>query len=87
MTMRKIPITDLSEAMQKTLAEMADDESIVIEDANGQPRYGVIPYRRPTAAQKQPWEKLCGWQKKAEASMTKLGVTEEDVMRELLDDD
>ncbi len=86
--MKKILLNDLSEAARNVLAGVGKDESIVIEDETGAARYGVIPYRQPTAERKQQaWEKLREWQAKAEASMKKHGVTEDDILRVVLEDD
>ncbi len=86
--MKKIPLNELSEAAQQLLAEGTEDEPVIIENDNGTVRYGVIPYRKPTDQQKQrAWVTLRRLQKKAAASMKKHGVTEDDVMREILEDD
>jgi hypothetical protein len=60
----------------------------LLDLVEGAARYGVIPYRKPTAERKQQaWEKLREWQAKAEASMNKHGVTEDDILRVVLEDD
>ena len=86
--MKKMRLNELGPAAQEALANLGDSESIVIEDETGQARYGVIPYRKPTKQQKaQAWEKLRAIQDKAAASMKKHGVTEDDLMRVILEDD
>ena len=86
--MKTVRLGELSENVRKVLAATGEDESVVIEDENGRARYGVIPYRRPTDEQKQrAWEKLREWQAKTEVSMKKHGVTEDDVLRVVLEDD
>ena len=86
--MIKIRLDELSEPFRQQLASIGDAESIVIEDENGQPRYGVIPYRRPTAEQKRrAWERLRKLQDKVAASMKEQGVTEDDLLQDLLIDD
>jgi hypothetical protein len=86
--MRTVRLDELSESVRKVLAATGEDESVVIEDENGRARYGVIPYRRPTDEQKQrAWEKLRKLQDKVARSMEEQGVTEDDVMRVILEDD
>ena len=86
--MKSIRLNDLSESARQVLAGAGDQESVVIEDENGQARYGVIPYRKPTEQQKKrAWEKLTELQQKAAAAMQQHGVTEDDLMRVLLEDD
>jgi hypothetical protein len=86
--MKKLRLDQLDQTLRQQLAEIGDDESIVIEDENGQARYGVIPYRRPTAEQKQrAWERLRMLQENVGKAMAEQGITEDDVMRELLKDD
>jgi hypothetical protein len=85
--MKKVRLNDLGEPFQKAVAEAAG-EPIVIEDDQGEARYGVVPYRKPSDQQKQQaWEKLKEYQRRAAASMKKHGVTEDDVMRVILEDD
>jgi hypothetical protein len=86
--MRTVRLDELSESVRKVLAATGEDESVVIEDENGRARYGVIPYRRPTDEQKQrAWEKLRKLQDKVARSMEEQGVTEDDVMRVILEDE
>jgi hypothetical protein len=86
--MKKIRLQDLGGAAQQVLADAGQDESVVIEDEKGQPRYGVIPFRNPTDQQKQQaWDKLRHLQQKVGASMREQRVTEDDLIRELLKDD
>jgi hypothetical protein len=86
--MIKIRLDELSEPLRQQLASLGDEESIVIEDENGQARYGLIPYRRPTAEQKQrAWERLRKLQDKVAVSMKDQGVTEDDLLQNLLSDD
>ena len=86
--MIKIRLDELSEPLRQQLASVGDEESIVIEDENGQPRYGVIPYRRPTAEQKRrAWERLRKLQEIVGASMKAQGVTEDDLLQDLLTED
>ncbi len=85
--MKKVRLNDLGEPFRKAVAE-AGGEPIIIEDDDGQARFGVVPYRKPSDQQKQlAWEKLKEYQRRAEASMKKHGVTEDDVMRVILEDD
>ena len=85
--MKKVRLNDLGEPFQKAVTEAAG-EPIVIEDDQGEARYGVVAYRKPTDEQKQrAWKKLKEYQRKAEASMKKHGVTEDDVMQVILEDD
>jgi hypothetical protein len=86
--MRESRLDQLDQSLRQQLAAIDNDEAIVIEDKNGQARRGVIPYRRPTAAQKQrAWERMQAFQKKVQESLDKQGMTEDDLTRELLNDD
>ena len=40
-TMIKTGLDELREPLRQQLASVGDEESIVIEDENGQPRYGI----------------------------------------------
>ena len=85
--MKKVRLDDLGEPFRKAVEE-AGGEPIVIEDDDGEARFGVVPYRKPSDQQKQAaWEKLKEYQRRAAASMKEHGVTEDDVMRVILEDD
>jgi hypothetical protein len=85
--MKKVQLNDLGEPFQKAVAEAAG-EPIIVEDEQGQARYGVVAYRKPSGQQRQQArEKLTEYQRRAEASMKYHGVTEDDVMRVILEDD
>ena len=86
--MKKIPLKDLSEDVQRLLADAEQAGGLVVEDEQGQPRSRVYAYPEPPEAERQAaWERLRQWQAKAEASMKKHGVTEDDILRVALEDD
>jgi hypothetical protein len=86
--MIKIRLEELSQSLRQQLASIGDEDSVVIEDENGRARYGVIPYHRPTVKQRRrAWERFRKLQDKVATSMKEQGVTEDDLMQELLKDD
>jgi hypothetical protein len=86
--MKRVRLDELGQTLRQELAAIGDDESMVIEDENGQACYGVIPYRRPSAEQKQrAWERLRRLQVKVGKSIEEQGISEDDVLQELLKDD
>jgi hypothetical protein len=83
--MKRIRPNELAQTFRQVLAAIGDEDSIDIEDENGQARYGVISYCRPTAEQKQrAWDRLRKLQDKVGDSMQEQGLTEDDVLQELL---
>ena len=86
--MKKIRFNDLSEDTRRVLAEAEQDGGLVVEDERGQARSRVYAYREPSEAEREAaWGRLRQWQAKAEASMKKHGVTEDDILRVVLEDD
>lgn len=86
--MKKIQFNDLSEDTRRVLAEAEESGGLVVEDEGGHARSRIYAYREPTESERQAaWERLRQWQVKAEASMRKHGVTEDDILRVVLEDD
>lgn len=86
--MRKIRLSELNDAVRAFLADVGADQSVVIEDDQGRIRYGITPYARSTQAERQrAWKDLEQIQLKVADSMQRQGITESDVMDELLRDD
>lgn len=86
--MNKIRINELSQPVRDFLARATKEGSVVIVDEDGQLQCGITPYTDATPAEKQQalksLEKL---QAKVGRSMEEKGVTEDDVMQVLLEDD
>ena len=86
--MKKVPLKELSEDTRRLLADAEEAGGLVVEDEQGQPCSRVYAYADPSEAERQAaWERLRQWQAKAEASMKKHGVTEDDILRVVLEDD
>lgn len=85
--MKKVQLNELGDPFQKALAE-ADGEPVVIEDEQGEVRYSVHRVGPPTEQQKQEaLEGLRKLQAKASAAIENAGKDEDDLMREILEDD
>ena len=86
--MKKVRLSELSEQVRRFLEGVKSGESIAVVDDNGQLQCGVTPYaeagpeerRRAMASLQELW-------KTTGPAMKEAGVTEDDVMRELLKDD
>jgi hypothetical protein len=88
MAVRKVPIKKLSNDVQSFLSQVRPGQGLVVEDENGRAKYGVIPFEGPTAAeQAKAWKELRQLQKEARQAMAAQGITEDDVMRVVLEDD
>ena len=86
--MKKVRLSELSEPVRAFLSQVKPDESIMVVDDNDQLKCGITPYTTPTPEEKRrAMASLEVLQKKTEAAMKEAGVTEDDVMRELLEDD
>ena len=84
--MKKVRLSELSEAVKSFLASA--NEGMIVEDTNGESRYGVIAYGEASEeAWQQAWRDIQQLQVKVDESMKRQGVTEDDVMQELLKDD
>ena len=86
--MKKIRMKELGEPFQRAVNEAAG-ESLVIEDEQGEERYSVCRLGRPSAEQKRralaSLEKL--WDTTGRSTMEEAGVSEDDLMGELPQDD
>lgn len=86
--MRKVRLSEVSEAVRVFVNQALQSGGVEIEDENGRVRGSVVPYRVPTPDQRRQaqakLEKL--WEKTGRA-MLEAGVTEADIDRELQDDD
>ena len=86
--MNKIRLQELSQPIRDFLAQATKDGSVVIVDEDGQLQCGITPYSDATPEEKQQALKsLEQLQAKVGRSMEEQGVTKEDVMRVLLEDD
>lgn len=88
MSMRKVSIADLSEAVRSFLSEVIESDGVVIEDEAGRPRCGVIPYREASPEEvERANASLERLRRKAGQAMQQQGVSEEDVDRVLQEDE
>jgi hypothetical protein len=86
--MKKIKFSELSEPVRSFLEQVNGDESIMVEDDDGTLRCGITPYvdatpeekRRAQAALERLWERTG-------RAMQDVGVTEEDIDRDLQEGD
>ena len=86
--MRTIKFTELNEVVRSFLVDALKGDGVCIEDSTGSLRGSVVPYRQPTSDQKKrALESLQRLQEKTSQAMQEQGVTEDDVMRVLLEDD
>ena len=87
MTMRKVTITKLSKPVQSFLSSVRKGKGILVEDATGRAKYGIIPYEEaPKAAQKAALKRLERLQKKVGRMMKRTGKTEAEFDRILQQD-
>lgn len=86
--MKKVRLSELSEQVRSFLSQIGSGESVRVVDDNDQLQYGVTPYAEATAEEKrQAMAVLEGiWQTTGPA-MEEAGITEDDVQRDLLEDD
>ncbi len=86
--MKKVRLTEVNEAVRTFLNQVLQGDGAVIEDEAGRTRGSFVPYRDPTPEEeKRADQSLERLRKKTGAAMKEAGVTEDDVMRELLKDD
>jgi len=86
--MKKIRLSELSEQVQRFLEQVKSGGSIAVVDDNGELQCGVTPYTKANPEEKrQAMLSLEELWKKTGPAMEKAGVTEDDIMRDLLVDD
>jgi len=85
--MKKVLLTELSDPVRAFIEQVKSGESIMVVDENDQLQCGITPYFEASPVEReQAWRKLEVLQKKVAKSMEEQGVTEDDLMRELLKD-
>ena len=86
--MKKIPLKDLSEDVQRLLADAEQAGGLVLEDEAGQARSRVYAYPEPTVAERQAaWDRLRDFQGKVQQSFDDQGVSEADLDQLLQEDE
>ena len=86
--MKTIRLTEVSETIRSFLNQVLQGEGAVIEDESGRARGRFVPYRDPTPEEeRRADESLEKLRQKTAKAMKKHGVTEDDVMRVILEDD
>jgi hypothetical protein len=84
--MVRIRMSDLNDAVKAFLAPAQNGETIVVEGDDGTLQCGITPYVQASAGEKQAaLAALDRLRQKSNQSMSKLGVTEADIDRELQD--
>lgn len=94
MRMEKVRLKTLSESVRSFLARVRAGKGLVVEDEQGRPVATVLPAPESEAAvtatpeeREQAWKRIQRIQRKASKSMDAQGVTEDDLVREILKDD
>ena len=86
--MKKVRLSELTEPVRQFLDRVFEGGGVVVEDNEGRTRGSFVPYRDPTPEEEhRADESLARLRQKTSAAMKEAGVTEDDVMRELLEDD
>ncbi len=86
--MKKVRLSELNEQVRRFLEDVKSGGSIAVVDDNGQLQCGVTPYADASPEEKrQAMASLQELWKTTGPAMEKAGVTEDDVMRDLLKDD
>jgi len=86
--MKKIRLTEVSEAVRAFLNQVLQGDGVEIEDEDGRTRGQFVPHRDPTADEERRADaSLERLRKRTGESMRKHGVTEDDVMEAILEDD
>lgn len=86
--MKKVRLSELTETVRQFLDRVFEGGGVVVEDNEGRTRGSFVPYRDPTPEEeRRADESLARLRQKTSAAMKEAGVTEDDVMRELLEDD
>lgn len=96
MCMEKVRLTKLSEPVRSFLARVKKGKGLLVEDEKGREVARVLPvterdtdaYVDATPAEREEaWQDIRKLQRKVGKSLKAQGVTEEDVVREILKDD
>ena len=86
--MKKVRLSELTDPVRSFLDQVFEGGGVVFEDNDGRTRGSFVPYRDPTPEEeRRADESLARFREKTSAGMKEAGVTEDDVMRELLEDD
>lgn len=86
--MKKVRFSELSDAIRSFLTGIGQGETVVVEDDEGNARYGVIPYREVSEADAERAQQLLErlWQK-TKRGLQAAGMNETDLDRVLQEDD
>jgi hypothetical protein len=86
--MNTVRLTEVSEAVRVFLNQVLQGDGAVIEDEAGRTRGQFVPYRDPTPnEERRANESLKRLHEKTTEAMARHGVTEEDIDRDLQEDD
>jgi hypothetical protein len=86
--MKRIQLAEVSEAVRMFVTQALQSGGVEIEDENGRLRGTFVPYRDPTPDQRRRAQaKLEELWETTRRAMQEAGVTEEDIDRELQDED
>lgn len=96
MRMEKVRLTTLSESVRSFLARVKHGTGLVVEDEHGQTVAHVLPGEERATAdyvdatpeqREEAFKEIKKIQRKVGTSMRKHGISEEDVVQEILKDD
>ena len=86
--MGHVRISELSEDIRRIVAQAFQKGGIVVEDGLARPLVTLFSCRRPTPAEKQQAEEsLERLRRKTGQAMRESGVTEDDIVKEILQND
>ena len=86
--MNKVKLSELDEAVRDFLTSALQGDGVIVEDDDGQAQGSLLPYCRPTSEQRQRAEaSLERLRQKTGDAMRRHGVTEDDIVRVILEDD
>lgn len=86
--MEKLRLERLSKTVRAFLDQARKGGGVLVEDDQGRTVVGIIPYLEATPEeQERAWREIEEIQAKVAQSMRQHGVTEEDLVQEILKDD
>jgi hypothetical protein len=88
MGMQEVALNQPSEPVRAFPAQVRNSQGLVIEAEAGRAQYGVNPnVESKPEERKQAWGRIQQLQQKVGQSLAEQGVTEDDVIRAVLEDD
>lgn len=86
--MKKIRLAELTDPVREFMRRLLEEDTVEIEDETGRTRGTFVPYRDPTPEEERKADETLQriWAK-TDKAMKEAGKTEEDLIREVLEDD